>query len=159
MFFSFCEAWHILSILRIRRGIPRAYLTLIYQHAMARIAASSEACRSAWCTIYTSRGEAALPQVYSRLYECDFHNFICHFLLIWTSTFVVFHCSHGCSSQFSWQFVPCILSGMLRCALFLSSPFCILYRCLVHVWAYFQQSRRCMSPATPKQISRTKSIS
>ncbi len=57
-----------------RRGIPRACLTLIYRHARARIVTASEACSSARCTIYTSRGEAAAPclglplaQVYSQL--------------------------------------------------------------------------------------------
>ncbi len=73
-FFSFCKARHVLSILCIRRGIPRACLTLIYRHAMARIAAASEACGSARCAIYSNRGEAAvsclslpLPEVYSQL--------------------------------------------------------------------------------------------
>ncbi len=58
----------------MRRAIPRACIILIYQHAMARIAAASEACSSARRTIYTSRGEAAtpylglsLPRVYSQL--------------------------------------------------------------------------------------------
>ncbi len=58
----------------MRRVIPRACLTLIYPHAMAQIAATSEACGLAQCAIYTSQGEAAtmrlglpLPQVYSLL--------------------------------------------------------------------------------------------
>ncbi len=62
------------SILRMRRGIPRACLTLIYQQPTARIAAASEACGSVCCAIYTSREDAApprlslpLPQVYSQL--------------------------------------------------------------------------------------------
>ncbi len=74
VFFSFYEVRHILSILRIRRGIPRVCLILIYGHTMARIAAASEACGSVQCIVCSSQGEAAapplglpLPQVYSRL--------------------------------------------------------------------------------------------
>ncbi len=51
MFFSFCKARHVPSILHIRRGIPRACLTLIYRHAIARIVAVSEACGSARCIV------------------------------------------------------------------------------------------------------------
>ncbi len=76
MFFSFCEAWHVLSILCMRREIPWACLTLIYRQPMPRIAAASEACGLVCCTVYTNRGEAAvlhlglpLPQVYFRLLE------------------------------------------------------------------------------------------
>ncbi len=85
-FFSFCKARHVPSILHIRRGIPRACLTLIYQHAMSQIAAASEACDSARCAVYTSRGEAAalhfglpLPQVHSRLKEQDSFTKSCRF--------------------------------------------------------------------------------
>ncbi len=75
--------WRIFSVsarrgtfrpLRIGRGIPRACLTLIYRHVVARIVAASEACGSARCAVYTSWWEAAVPrlglpppQVYSRL--------------------------------------------------------------------------------------------
>ncbi len=59
-FFSFCEARLVLSILRIGRGTPWACLTSIYQHAMARIAAASEACGWARCAVYTSWGEAVM---------------------------------------------------------------------------------------------------
>ncbi len=69
-FFSFCEVRHIPSILRIGRGIPRACLTLIYQHTMARIAAASKACGSARCAIYTSSGEAAAPCLGLPLLKC-----------------------------------------------------------------------------------------
>ncbi len=63
MFFSFCEVRHVLSILHMRRRIPRACLTLIYWQPMARIMASSEACASVRCAIYTSWGEAAMPHL------------------------------------------------------------------------------------------------
>ncbi len=59
MFFSFCWARHVESILRVRWGIPQACLTLICQQPMAWIAASSKACGSVCCAIYTSQGEAA----------------------------------------------------------------------------------------------------
>ncbi len=74
MFFGFCEGRHAPSILGMRRGIPRACLTLIYQQPMARVATASETCSSVHCAVYTSWGEAAaphldvpLPQVYSWL--------------------------------------------------------------------------------------------
>ncbi len=60
--FQFLRGAALPSILCIRREVPRACLTLIYQHAMARIAAASEACRSARCTVYTSWEEAAAPR-------------------------------------------------------------------------------------------------
>ncbi len=73
--FSFCKVRHVLSLLRMTRGIPRACLTLICQQAMAQIAAAAcEACGYIRCTVYTIRGEAVaphlglpLPQVYSQL--------------------------------------------------------------------------------------------
>ncbi len=84
--FQICEAQHVPSILRIKRGIPRACLTLIYQHVMARFAAASEACGLARCSIYTSRGEVAaphlslpLPQVYSQLQQTS-TNFLSRFV-------------------------------------------------------------------------------
>ncbi len=77
MFFIFCEARHVPSTLRMRRGIPCACLTLIYQQLMARIATVSEACGPVHYAVYTSRGEFAaprlnlpLPQVYFQLYIC-----------------------------------------------------------------------------------------
>ncbi len=51
MFYSFYEARHVPSILRMWRGIPRACLTLICRQPMARIVATSEACGLARCTI------------------------------------------------------------------------------------------------------------
>ncbi len=76
MFFSFCAAQYVPSILRMRRGIPQACLTLIYQQPMAWIAAAFEACGSVHSAMYTSWGEAAvqrpglpLLQVYSQLYR------------------------------------------------------------------------------------------
>ncbi len=75
MFFSFCKAMHVPSVLRTRWGSARACLTLIYRQLMTRIAATSEECGSVRCAIYTSWEEAAaprlgfpLPRVYSRLY-------------------------------------------------------------------------------------------
>ncbi len=65
MFFSFCKVWHVPSILHMRRGIPGACLTLIYQQLTAQIAAASEARGSVCCTIYTSQGEAATPRLAS----------------------------------------------------------------------------------------------
>ncbi len=38
--FSFCEAWHVPSTLHMRRGIPRACLTLIHRQPMAQITAA-----------------------------------------------------------------------------------------------------------------------
>ncbi len=58
----------------------QACLTLIYRQPMARIAAASKACGSVRCTIYTSQGEAALPQVYSQL-KCSDHCMECHFTI------------------------------------------------------------------------------
>ncbi len=73
-FFRFWEARHVWSILHMRRGFPRACLTLIYRQLTAQIVATSEACDSVCCAVYTSRREAAtpclglsLPQVYSWL--------------------------------------------------------------------------------------------
>ncbi len=51
------------SILCLRWDIPRACLTLIYRHAMARITAASEACDLARYTVYSSQGEVAAPRL------------------------------------------------------------------------------------------------
>ncbi len=61
-YFSVSARRYVPSILRMRRAIPWACLSLIYQ-VMARIAAASKACGSDHCAIYTNRGEAAAPHL------------------------------------------------------------------------------------------------
>ncbi len=61
MFFSFCEAWHVLPKLRMKRGIPQACLTLIYRQPIATIAAASEACGLVRCTFLYLRRRGCCP--------------------------------------------------------------------------------------------------
>ncbi len=84
-FFSFCEARHVPSTMRMRMGISQACLNLMYRQLMAWIVAASGAYGSVCCAFYTRWGEAVmlrlvlpLSQVYSRL---NIYLLWCRFLI------------------------------------------------------------------------------